>query len=134
MDAQPSPSPQAEARFFVVATGSCGTHKLVFLYYCPAEAPVRSKMSYSMQKRNTVLQAEAALGRPFDAVVEAQEVADVTSALVEAAAADGLSRTAETAANGGAAEAVAASRPKAPGRRASTRVKLLMGKDDDEDG
>lgn len=127
---------QAEPRFFVIATRSRTLH---FIYFCPAEAPIRLKMSYSVQKKTTVEKAEAALGRPFDAVVEAQELGDVAAALLSPAAGvgEGDEPPAEapvTTTTTAATAATATARPRAPGRRgASTRVKLLMGKEEDEE-
>lgn len=117
-----------------------GPLQLLFLYFCPSEAPVREKMGHSVQKKTVVEQVEALLGRPFTAVLEAQELADVALALVGA--------TTESSAGAGAGEGAAAgagvagvaavagsSRPRAPGRRgASTRVKTLLGEDDDGRG
>lgn len=118
--------------------GSDGPLQLLFLYFCPSEAPVRHKMGYSVQKKTVVEQAEHVLGRPFTAVLEAQEMADVVSALVGAMT-ESLAGAEGGAAAGAAVAAVvtvvAASRPQAPGRRgASTRVKTLLAKDDSDDG
>jgi hypothetical protein len=133
----------AEARFIIAATRrvSEAAPQLLFLYFCPAEALVRQKMGYSVQKKAVVEQVEAVLGRPFSAVVEAQELADVASALTAPTAAagdagaleDGVSGAAGAAAGAGAGAVGGDARPKAPGRRgASTRVKTLLAKDEDD--
>lgn len=136
---QPShfPDLQAQARFYVLATRHQGSDdgplQLLFLYFCPGEAPVREMMGYSVQKKTVVDQAEGLLGRPFTAIIEAQEMADVASALV--AAATESPATAGEGAAAGAGAVAAASRPRAPGRRkASTLVKTLLAKDDNDDG
>lgn len=113
--------------------------KTLFLYHCPAEAPVREKMGFSVHKKTVVEQVEALLGRPFAAVFEAQEVADAASAVVAAAAAAATPESALAAGAGlegvvseGAGAGVAVARPRAPGRRgASTRVRTLLAKDDE---
>lgn len=91
-------------------------------------------MGYSVQKKTVVDQAEDLLGRPFTAIIEVQELADVASALV-AAANESPATAGEGAAVGAGAAVAAPSRPRAPGRRgASTRVKTLLGEDDDGRG
>lgn len=118
------------------SSGGSNAVRTLFLYFCPAEAPVREKMGFSVQKKTAVEQVEAVLGRPFAAVLEAQEVADATS-MVVAAAIESAAKGADGAASeeAGAAAAAAAARPRAPGRRrgASTRVRTLLAKDDDDD-
>jgi hypothetical protein len=142
---------QAEARFLIAATHSSSSSssstaettplQLLFLYYCPADAPARQKMGYSVQKKAVVKQVETLVERPLTAVLEVQELADVASALVAAAASADQTAPAAALENGGGdgdgsapgGAATAIVRPRAPGRRASTRVKTLLTKDDDDD-
>ena len=131
------PNPQVQARFYVAAarhasSGDGNAVRTLFLYFCPAEAPVREKMGFSVQKKTAVEQVEAVLGRPFAAVLEAQEMGEAVSMVVDAVL-ESAAKVAEGAASEEAG-AAAAARPRAPGRRgASTRVRALLAKDDDDD-